>query len=274
MPAESTVADALAQARAAGVERIDAQRLLARLLDRPRAWLLAHADAPLPPSAVADWADGLARLADDVPLAHLLGETEFFGLTLRLSADVLVPRADTETLVEWAIERLEDRPAAEVVDLGTGSGAVALALAQAVPGCALTATDASDAALAVAADNARRLGWVLRLAAGSWWSAVGDRVFDLAVSNPPYVAAADPHLHALRHEPALALVAGADGLDAIREIVAGASPHLRPGGWLLIEHGCEQADAVRALLIAAAFTAVESRRDLAGRWRCSGGRWP
>lgn len=253
---------------------MDALRLLAHLLGRPRAWLIAHDDAPLTPSARLQWASGLARLADDVPLAYLLGEHEFRGLNLRITPDVLVPRADTETLVEWAIELLDHRPAAEVVDLGTGSGAVALAIADARRGCAMTATDTSAAALAVAADNARRLGLALRFAAGHWWRAVDEQVFELAVSNPPYVASADPHLRALRHEPSLALVAGPDGLAAIGEIVAGAPSRLRPGGWLVVEHGWNQADSVRALLLDAGFDAVESRRDLSGNWRCSGGRRP
>lgn len=267
-----TIAAAWAAAQAAGVARIDAQRLLARLVDRPRAWLIAHDDWPLPAALFNDWQVGIARLADDVPLAQLLGEHEFRGLTLRITPDVLVPRADTETLVEWAVELLRQRPRAEVVDLGTGSGAVALALASAVPDCALTATDASDAALAVAADNARRLRLPLRLAAGDWWQAVGDREFDLAVSNPPYVAASDPHLHALRHEPPSALIAGPDGLAAIRQIVAGARHHLRAGAWLLVEHGWNQAAAVRALFDSAGFGRIERRRDLGGCWRCTGGQ--
>jgi len=270
-----TIAQALVLARDAGIDRLDAQRLLAHRLRRPRAWLIAHDESLLPPDVEAAWHDDLARLADEVPLAQLLGEQEFHGLTLRIGTDVLVPRADTEALVGWAIERLAGHAghaAPEVIDLGTGSGAIALALAHACPAARLTATDASAAALALAGENAQRLGLALDLAAGSWWQAVPGRRFDLVVSNPPYIAADDPHLRALRHEPALALTPGGDGLDAIRAITAGAPQHLRPGGWLLLEHGWDQADAVRELLHAVGLTEVDSRRDLGGRWRCSGGR--
>jgi len=269
-----TVAQALAEAHAAGVARIDAQRLLAHHLHCTRAWLLAHDDAALAAAAASAWRADLARLADDVPLAHLLGEHEFHGLTLRVSADVLVPRADTETLVDWAIALAAGRAAPEVIDLGTGSGAIALALARACPAARVTATDVSAPALALAADNARRLGLPLRLAPGSWWQAVPSARFDLALANPPYIASGDPHLPALRHEPALALTAGADGLEAIRAIVAGAPQHLRPGGWLLLEHGWDQAEAVSGLLRDAGLSEVASRRDLAGQWRCSGGCLP
>ena len=270
----TTVAEALAQARAAGVERIDAQRVLAHRLGHARTWLIAHEDAGLPEAAAAAWREDLARLADDVPPAHLLGEHEFRGLALRVTPDVLVPRADTECLVEWAVELAAERAAPEVVDLGTGSGAIALAVARACPAARGTATDLSAAALAVAAGNARRLGLPLQLATGSWWQSVSGRRFDLALSNPPYIRAGDPHLSALRHEPILALTAGDDGLDAIRAIAAGASRHLRPGRWLLLEHGWDQAEAVRALLREAGLAEVASRRDLAGRWRCTGGRLP
>lgn len=266
----ATIAAALAAAQAAGVARIDAQRLLAHLLDRPRAWLIAHDDHPLPAAVAAEWQVGVDRLADDVPLAHLLGEHQFRGLMLRVTADVLVPRADTECLVEWAIELLEQRPRSDVVDLGTGSGAIALAIASAVPDCRVMATDSSERALAVAADNARRLQLPIRLGTGDWWDAVGPQTFDLALSNPPYVAASDPHLHALRHEPAAALVAGPDGLAAVRQIVTGSRQHLRPGGWLILEHGWNQAEAVRDLLDRAGFSQTQSRRDLAGHWRCTG----
>lgn len=271
---EPTVAEALAQARAAGVDRLDAQQLIAHRLARPRAWLLAHDDEPLPPAVAQGWAADLADLADDVPLAYLLGEQDFHGLALEVSADVLVPRADTATLVDWAIERLAGHAAPEMVDLGTGSGAIALAVARAVPQARIVATDASVAALVVAEANARRHALALECRAGPWWQAVGERRFDLAVSNPPYIAADDPHLRALRHEPTHALVSGADGLDAIRAIVAGAPARLNPGGWLLLEHGWTQGPVVRALLAATGFDAIENRLDLAGRWRCTGGRHP
>lgn len=273
----NTVARALAQARDAGVERLDAQHLLAHHLGRPRAWLIAHPDAPIPQDVAAAWERDLARCAADLPLAYLLGEHEFHGLRLKVDRAVLVPRADTEVLVDWALETLAGLavPSPEVVDLGTGSGAIALAVAHCCPRAAVTATDSSAAALDAARANAQRHGLRVEFAAGSWWDAVPERrQFDLALANPPYIARDDPHLAALRHEPRQALVAGGDGLDAVRAIVAGARRHLRPGAWLLLEHGWQQADAVRALLAGAGFVDVVSRRDLGQRWRCSGGRRP
>lgn len=267
-----SVADALRAARAAGVDRLDAQTLLAAVLARPRAWLLAHDDARL------DAADGtrfqhlLTRLAGGEPLAYLLGAQEFFGLPLTVSPDVLVPRADTETLVEWALALLPpDRPAT-VLDLGTGSGAVALALAHKRPQARLTAVDASAAALAVARTNGARLGLAVEWLHSDWYTALDGRSFELIVGNPPYIAEGDPHLPALRYEPQQALTSGADGLGAIRHIAAGGEAHLAPGGWLLLEHGHQQADAVGALLAATGMLDIQSRRDLAGHRRCTGGR--
>jgi len=274
-----TVADALREARAANVERLDAQLLLARLLNRPRSWLLAHDDAVLDTAAAAAWHALLARRAAGEPLAYLLGEKEFRGLMLKVDPRVLVPRPETEHLVDWALELLDgalhDRAAPRVIDLGTGSGAIAIAVRHAHPAADMTATDASEAALAVARDNAQRLGLAIRFAAGSWWSAVPGAAgagFDLALSNPPYVAERDPHLAALNHEPAAALTPGGDGLGALRAIIAGAAQRLAPGGWLLVEHGFDQADAVQALLRAHGFASIETRADLAGQPRCSGGQ--
>ncbi len=272
-----TVAQALADAQAAGVDRLDAQRLLAHHLSRPRAWLIAHPDALVPRDVAEAWEADLARCRDEVPLAYLLGEQEFHGLRLKVSRDVLVPRADTEVLVDWALEILAGlaAPSPEVVDLGTGSGAIALAVAHRWPHAVVTATDASVAALGTARANAERLGLPLEFAVGSWWQAVPpSRTFDLALANPPYIACDDPHLAGLRHEPRLALTSGGDGLDAIRAIVAGAFEYLRPGAWLLLEHGWQQADAVRALLADAGFVDGVSRRDFGQRWRCSGARRP
>lgn len=270
----SSVAQALAAARAVGIDRLDAQLLLAHRLQRPRSWLLAHDDAALPDALVDAYRADCRRRADDVPLAYLLGQREFHGLTLQVTPDVLVPRPDTETLVDWALELTPTlAPAAPaLVDLGTGSGAIALALAQRCAGANVTATDLSEAALAVARDNAARLGLVLQFAAGSWWHAVAGQRFDLALSNPPYIAEGDSHLAALRHEPALALTAGDDGLDAIRAILAGAPLHLRPGAWLLVEHGWDQAEPVRALFAATGFAEVATRCDIEARPRCCGGR--
>lgn len=271
-----TVGAALAAARALGLDRLDAQLLLGHRLQRDRAWLIAHDDDALDSGAAQAFDDDCRRRAAGEPLAYLVGEREFHGLRLVLTPDVLVPRPDTETLVDWALALLRDGGAAapRVLDLGTGSGAVALAVANHHCASQVTATDLSPAALAVARANAQRLGLAPTWLQGRWWQAVpADARFDLVLSNPPYIAAGDPHLPALRHEPLLALSPGGDGLDALREIVAGAPAHLVPGGWLLLEHGWDQADAVTALLRSAGFEAIETRRDLADRPRCSGGRW-
>lgn len=272
------VRQALALAREQGVARLDAQLLLAHLLQRERAWLIAHDDAELDEPLVARFGADLQRRAAGVPLAYLTGEREFHGLVLHVDEAVLVPRPETEHLVDWALEILRERhrhrAADTLADLGTGSGAVALAIKKMAPWVEATATDDSAAALEVARGNAARLGLPLHLAAGSWWQAVAGKRFDIAVSNPPYVAQADPHLAALRHEPLSALAAGSDGLAAIRRIVAGAPLHLQPGGWLLLEHGHDQAEAVIGLLHRAGFDRCSWRRDLAGHPRCSAGQLP
>lgn len=269
-----TIAEALRQARAAGVERLDAQWLLEHLLGRPRSWLLAHDDEPLPATAAAAWPAMLARRAGGEPLAYVVGEREFCGLKLLVTPAVLVPRPETELIVRWAQERVPGTTAGAVVDLGTGSGAIALALKAALPQAELWATDTSAAALAIAEGNARRLGLAVQFAAGDWWQAVAGRRFALAVSNPPYIAAGDPHLAALGHEPPLALTPGGDGLGPIRQLIEQAPRHLLPGAWLLLEHGHDQADAVAALFAAHGFGTAQTRRDLAGLPRCTGARWP
>lgn len=279
MASEPTLDKALRQARAAGLDRSDAQWLLADVMDRPRAWLLAHPDAVLTPDQAAAWQDCLLRYRQGEPLDYLLGWTEFHGLRLEVGPAVLIPRPDTETLVRWALERLAGHhPSARaprVLDLGTGSGAIALALRQACSAAEVTASDASAEALAVAASNGRRLGLTVDWRQGDWWDAVaGEPPFTLIVSNPPYIADDDEHLPDLRHEPRAALCAGADGLDDLRRIVAGAAAHLQLGGWLLLEHGWTQAEQMCRLLVDAGFEEVGSRRDLAGRLRCSGGRRP
>jgi release factor glutamine methyltransferase len=268
------VGQALQAARAAGVDRLDATWLLEHLLGRPRAWLLAHDEAALPAHAMAQWPALLARRAGGEPLAYVVGEREFCGLRLRVNPAVLVPRPETELLVRWALELLPLAPVQQVLDLGTGSGAIALALAHAAPHAEVWATDVSEAALAVARDNTQTLGLRVQLALGPWWQAVPGQRFGLVVSNPPYIAAGDPHLAALAHEPMLALSPGGDGLDAVRALVAGAPAHLLPGAWLLLEHGHDQAAAVAALLADQGFEAVDTRADLAGLPRCTGGRWP
>lgn len=271
-----TIAQALAAARALGLERLDAQLLLLHALGRPahdRAWLVAHdTDALHSDASTAFLSYAQRRLAGE-PLAYIVGSKEFFGVDLQVDARVLVPRPDTETLVDWGLACISGRPNATVLDLGTGSGAIALALKHRQPDAVVTAVDASADALSVARANAARLALEVGFFQGSWFEPVQGR-YHLIVSNPPYVAADDPHLPALVHEPLQALASGPDGLNDIRILVAGASSHLFPGSWLLLEHGYDQAPAVRALLAQAGFSQIQSRTDLAGIERCSGGQWP
>jgi len=274
----NTLRDALRHAATAGLDRLDAQMLLLHALGRSphdRAWLIAHDNDPLPPPAAARWTELLQRRQQGEPVAYLLGEKEFGGLMLAVDARVLVPRPDTEVLVEWALDALPPGSAnfPRLLDLGTGSGAIALTIADRRPNVHVTATDASVDALAVAQANAQRLSLPVRFAHGAWLAAVPDERFDVIASNPPYIADGDHHLAALTHEPISALTAGPDGLDDIRQIVAQAPDALHPGGWLLLEHGHDQAAAVRTLLEGQGFEAVASRTDLAGIERCSGGRW-
>ncbi|MDR6522959.1 release factor glutamine methyltransferase [Variovorax paradoxus] len=274
-PKPATVAQALAASIALGVDRLDAQLLLLHALGRAphdRAWLLAHDTDAMPAAAWSALAAHLSRRRAGEPVAYLLGEKEFHGLALQVDARVLVPRPDTETLVEWALQCLEGQAAPRVLDLGTGSGAIALALQHARPDAQVDAVDASADALAVARANAGRLGLPVRFGQADWLDGAGTG-YTVIASNPPYIAAGDPHLPALRHEPSCALVSGADGLDDIRRIVQDAPGHLAEGGWLLLEHGHDQAAAVRGLLAARGFAEVQSRDDLAGIQRCSGGIW-
>lgn len=274
-----TITDALAAAQVLGLERLDAQLLLLHALGKAgtdRAWLLAHNTDPLPDEAGQAFRRMSLRRAAGEPVAYIVGSKEFFGLQLLVDARVLVPRPDTETLVQWALDQLDEAQlpvAARVLDLGTGSGAVALVLKKARPTLQVAAIDASPDALAVARANALQHHLDIEFLASNWFENVSGH-FHLIVSNPPYVAEADPHLAALRHEPLQALTAGADGLADIRHIIAQAPAHLQPGGWLLLEHGHDQAAAVCGLLRQQGFAAVQSRMDLAGISRCSGGRWP
>ena len=267
------IAQALAHAYALGVDRLDAQLLLAHALRRTRAWLIAHDDDPLSALQRQAYLGALAQRQAGVPVAYLVGEKEFFGLSLAVTADVLVPRPETEGLVAWALELLPTGPAPGLVDLGTGSGAIALALACHAPQTAVVATDASAAALDVARGNAARHELAVEFVLGNWWAPLAGRRFGLAVSNPPYVAGDDAHLLALAHEPRSALTPEGDGLAALREIIDGAPDHLTLGAWLLLEHGHDQGDAVRRLLQSRGFDQVSTRADLAGIPRCSGGTW-
>ncbi len=267
------IAQWLITARQHGVPRLDAHALLAKHLGQTRSWLLAHDDEPIGPALEPLQAD-LARRAAGEPLAYLLGEREFYGLMLRVTPAVLVPRPETETLVDWALTLVPALPAPTALDLGTGSGAVALAVRHRAPQLTVTATDASTPALAVAQANATRLGLPIHFLQGDWWQPLNGRRFGLVVSNPPYIASHDPHLAALTHEPLAALTPGGDGLGALRELIAGAPAHLLPGGWLLLEHGYDQASAVSQLFSDRGFVAISTQADLAGQPRCTGARWP
>jgi release factor glutamine methyltransferase len=272
----SSIAAALDDARRHGLARLDAQWLLAHLLQHPRTWLLAHDDESLDPALRQRYDSLCSQRADGVPLAYLTGEREFHGLTLAVTPAVLVPRPETEGLVDWGLELLAGPLAAismpHVADLGTGSGAVVLAVGVGCPRARLTAVERSATALAVARLNGLRLGPAVDWQLGDWWQPLAGRRFDLVLSNPPYVADADPHLAALQHEPIQALTAGALGLDDLQTIVAGAVDHLRPGGWLVLEHGHDQGDAVSALLRRHGLGDVACRADLAGLPRCSAAR--
>ena len=270
-----TLAQALAQAHTLGLARIDAQLLLLHAVGRPdasRAWLLAHDTDALDETTHTQFIALCQRRVAGEPVAYLTGRKEFYGLPLQVDARVLDPRPDTETLVDWALEVIAPLTSPRVVDLGTGSGAVALALQSQRADAQMLAVDASADALAVAQANAERLGLPVQFRQANWLVGV-EGPFDAIVSNPPYIASADPHLAALTHEPLQALASGADGLEDIRAIVAQAPTHLRPGGWLLLEHGYDQAEAVQALLATQGFALVQSRNDLAGIARCTGGQW-
>ncbi|WP_202844497.1 peptide chain release factor N(5)-glutamine methyltransferase [Luteimonas saliphila] len=259
------------------IEPAEAEILLAHALRKPRGWLYAHASDALDTADASRFETLLSRRQAGEPVAYLCGRRGFWTLDLAVTPDTLVPRPETELLVELALAQLPEDRELELADLGTGSGAIALALASERPRARVAATDASAAALDVARGNARDAGLAnVGFHPGDWFGAVPGRRFALVVSNPPYIAQGDPHLSQgdLRHEPAMALASGADGLDAIRVIVRDAPAHLHPGGWLLLEHGLDQGDAVRALLRAAGFGEVATHRDLEQRDRVSLGRIP
>jgi release factor glutamine methyltransferase len=255
--------------------RAEAMLLLAHALGVTQAWLVAHADDPIEPWRATAFLDLVLHRAKGEPVAYLTGTRGFHALHLHVTPDVLIPRPETELLVELALQRVPVDCDCAVADLGTGSGAVALAIASQRPRARVLATDASTTALNVARENAARLGLHnVAFAAGDWYVAFGDSRFDLVVSNPPYIAEGDPHLEQddLRFEPRAALASGVDGLDAIRVIVSDSRGHLRPGGWLLFEHGYDQGAAARDLLIGNGYWDVFTERDLEGRERVSGGR--
>jgi release factor glutamine methyltransferase len=274
-----TIAQAIQYAQSLGLERLDAQLLVLHALgrsNRERAWLLAHGDDAMREDFHGHLQTLAQRRAGGEPLAYITGFKEFYGLNLAVDARVLDPRADTETLVDWSLEVMDGwHPAGPpaLIDLGTGSGAIALALKHSRPPWQVHALDFSKDALTVARTNAQRLALEVQFHQGSWLQSM-EQQFSVIVSNPPYIAAQDEHLAALTHEPLQALASGADGLEDIRTIIRQAAAHLQTNGWLLLEHGYDQAADVRALLQNAGFTQVQSRQDLAGIERCSGGQWP
>ena len=263
---------ALQQARTLDIEPLEAQTLLLHVLQRPlydRAWLLLNDTLELTSDQHTRYEEALRQLLDNMPMAYLTGVQAFHGLDLQVTPDVLVPRADTETLVDWALSLGLDQ--ASVLDLGTGSGAIALALKHKRPAWRVQAVDQSTQALAVAQANARRLQLDVVFTQSDWFSRVQSK-FDLIVANPPYIAQGDPHLPGLVHEPPSALVSGPKGLDDLQTIIGKAPNFLNPQAWLLLEHGYDQAPAVCDILQQHGFTEVQSRNDLAGIARCSGGR--
>jgi release factor glutamine methyltransferase len=255
--------------------RIEAQMLLGEVLDVSRAWMIANAEATLAPALSERFFALLQRRLDGEPVAYILGRREFYGLEFKVAPGVLIPRPDTETLVETALQRIPAPSPLRVLDLGTGSGAIAIAIAVHRPQAQVVAVDASPAALDIARTNAAALGAAnLRLLQSDWFSALEQQCFEIIVSNPPYIAAADPHLTQgdLRFEPSTALASGADGLDDIRRIVATAPAHLTAGGWLFLEHGYDQSGRVAELLKGEGFAEVGHATDLAGIERVTFGR--
>jgi release factor glutamine methyltransferase len=272
VPTSVTVNRALALS---GLVPFEAKVLLAHLLARDRAWLAAHGESTLTVEEAKGF-DALARRRrDGVPIAYLTGRREFYGLDLEITADVLIPRPESEILVEFALAHIGAGETARVLDLGSGSGAVALAIAKARPASSVLGVDVSSAASSLARGNAARLQIAnVEFIESDWFERVPPAAFDVIVANPPYVADGDPHLAQddLRYEPATALKGGLDGLAAIRRIVAGASGYMKRGGWLAVEHGYDQAESVQALLRAAGFADLNTRRDLAGVLRTTSGK--
>ncbi|RLJ16982.1 peptide chain release factor N(5)-glutamine methyltransferase [bacterium endosymbiont of Escarpia laminata] len=261
-----------------GSSQLEAAALLCHLLEKPRSYLYAWPEKMLDSAQYQAYQALLQRRRRGEPIAYITGRREFWSLELEVTPDTLIPRPDTELLVELALTHLPQKGPCRIADLGTGSGAIALAIASERPDCGIHATDRSSAALAVARKNGEKLGFDnMHFHQGSWFEALpGHDRFRLILSNPPYIPNDDPHLAQgdLPSEPQEALAAGPDGLNDIRKIATGAHNHLQPGGWLLLEHGFDQAAAVRELLRGAGLTEVQSHRDLAGHERITEGRLP
>lgn len=269
--------DAVLRQACERIDGADARALLAHALDRPPVWLFAHGDESIDAAVQSRFDALLARRIAGEPVAYLTGRRGFWAFDLMVSPHTLIPRPETELLVELALERAPPAAALRLADLGTGSGAIALALAHERPRAQVIAIDVSEGALDIARANARALGLAnVEFRQGDWLAPLAGERFDLIASNPPYIGDADPHLREgdLRFEPARALSSGPDGLEAIGIIVREAPAHLHAGGWLLLEHGWAQGEAVRGLLAAAGFDAVQTHRDLEHRDRVTSGRWP
>lgn len=255
---------------------LDADCLLCAVLSCTRTYLRTWPEQELTPEQVEQAEQLAARREQGEPVAYILGVREFWSLPLQVSPATLIPRPDTEALVEWALTLLSDKGQGQkALDLGTGTGTIALALKSEMPALSMWALEREPAALDLARRNAARLGFQVNFLASNWFAALNERNFQLIVSNPPYIDAADPHLSQgdVRFEPHTALVAEEDGLADIRQIIEQAPDYLAPGGWLLLEHGWQQAEAVRELLLARGFHAVITRQDLGGQERVSGGQW-
>ncbi len=265
---------ALQEARAR-IPASEARLLLREALNCSAVWLEVHADDVLVPEVLARFRRWVERRAAGEPVAYLLGQREFYGRDFRVSSDVLIPRPDTEVLVDCALARARALKAPRMLDLGTGSGCIAITLALELPQARVVAVDLSAGALQVAQENAQQLGATVSFAAGNWFAPVNGQRFDIIVSNPPYIAEGDRHLSEgdLRFEPISALTSGGMGLDDILRIAAEARAHLNPDGWLMLEHGYDQATAVAAILAANGLTDIEHHLDLAGIQRVTVGRW-
>ncbi|HEX5127185.1 MAG TPA: peptide chain release factor N(5)-glutamine methyltransferase [Rhodocyclaceae bacterium] len=269
-----TLGEALAWARG-HIDGVDARVLLRKAAGVSAATLAGFAERELPLEAAKNYVKWVSGREAGEPIAYLTGEREFYGRVFKVTSDTLIPRPETELLVELALEKLRGVGSPRILDLGTGTGAIAITLALQSKNAFVIAVDASPEALTVTQENARALGATVCMRCGNWFESVAGEQFDLIVSNPPYVAVDDPHLAQgdVRFEPRTALVGGADGLDDIRRIVTSASAHLLSGSWLMLEHGYNQAAQVRDLFAAAGFGDIQSWSDLAGIERVTGGQW-